>query len=122
MSDYEFKVGHEGPMVAGGEARVLMDGGAGAFPLVGARRWTSDEEWLPTRWARNGRERGGDGSTDLLPPEPVKVVRWLNIYDVDGHHVCGDLQFAPSDAERVGRLEKRIACVRMEYTEGQFDE
>lgn len=51
---------------------------------------------------------------------PEKRVRYVNFYDVN-YHACEYSSRELADAGQ-NRNHRRIACVRVEYEEGQFDD
>ncbi len=75
----------------------------------------------PTFWTSGGLFLGdAESDEDLInvpeAPEPKRVV-WLNMY-LDG--VGGP--YPTKAAAQKWALEHRVACVRVEWTPGQFDE
>lgn len=51
--------------------------------------------------------------------KPEKKTGYINIY---GHLTTGGLIFDNAFNADTGKLSSRIACIRIEYEEGQFDE
>lgn len=71
--------------------------------LCGGRIKTSDED---------GHFYSEEDDLDLFMA-PVKQEQWLNVYSTDGYHYP-----TKEEADRNAR-PSRIACIRIEYTEGE---
>jgi hypothetical protein len=94
---------------------ILSTEGRGLYTAIG---YIGDCSSLET-WTPMGRVSltGGQQDTDLINV-PGKCVRYLNLYE--GYMLCHTY---PSRAEADKYCASdRIACIRIEYTEGQFDE
>ena len=110
-----FKPGETYKTRDGREARVYAVDGRGDFSVHGAI--LDKDGWSPAEWTKSGRHYGPEmvGPYDLMPP---KRELWVNVYDsgaVSYGFVCRD------DAdESAGKY--RIARIRVEFQEGQFDD
>lgn len=87
------------------------------YPIVGEYR-TWDGRWLREAWTSSGTYgmSGKETIMDLINV-PEKRVMYVNVYDpaIWGCHNSRE------DADQKA-LEGRLACVRVEYTEGQLDD
>lgn len=59
----------------------------------------------------------GESSNDLINV-PEKIVRWANIYECQWRATFHDSRGEANRQQESGR----IACIRIEFTRGQFDE
>lgn len=101
----------------GREVRIYATDAGGEYPIHGAVK--EGQGWLHEGWSIRGElVRGLERCLDLVNV-PQKNVRYLNIYpaemDVIRTHATKEL------ADSVAAIG-RIACVRVEFEEGQFDE
>ena len=92
----------------GNKARVYAaDGGDqslhGAILLNG--------KWYAHTWNADGSWASSPNPADLIPP---KQVRWVNVYP---EGFCESRDVADRFAD-----PSRIACIRIEFTEGQYDD
>jgi hypothetical protein len=110
-----FKPGETYKTRDGREARVYaVDGGRNQNIIHGAL--LMDGAWLSQTWSSDGRMiKGNLCPEDLMPP---KRGLWVNVYD-GGAVSYG---FACRDDADASAGEYRIARIRVEYTEGQFDD
>ena len=102
---------------AGVKVRILCTYAGGEYPIAGlvqglndiAYRWTSDGKFLT-----NGKLK----DNDLINiPEKRKV--WVNVYR-DGQFVMfGKEQTCKCDCDNQTGGGDRIACVKVEFTEGE---
>ena len=110
-----YKPGDEGTTKGGNQYKILavldepLDDGATIIGILTTRlgrrlveSWHSDGEYLGA---------GLEGENNLTPP---KKVTYLNLYEGRRHHTR-------AEADK-GAGTGRIACVKVEYMEGQFDE
>ncbi len=98
----------------GRKARVYATNGAGIYPIHGATE-NRNELWTVQKWREDGGFLDeGIHSLDLMPP---KQVRYVNVYkdEVEGAWSCRN------DADR-SAARSRLACIRIEFTEGQYDD
>jgi hypothetical protein len=68
-------------------------------------------------WSTEGNRSWGSGCFSLINA-PEKFVGYINVYENISFNGCHE---SAVDASR-GAGTDRIACVRFEYTKGQFDE
>lgn len=77
-------------------------------------------------WYANGRlDLGNESDGDLISEwkEPETVVRWVNLYrDRDGSLQFGDVSFLSREQANMAGTSRRVACKRIEITEGEFDD
>tara|TARA_R110000822_G_scaffold301108_1_gene424778 strand:- start:5487 stop:5840 length:354 start_codon:yes stop_codon:yes gene_type:complete len=100
----------------GQPVEIISTTARGAFPIVG---YIGDFVEIQ-RWDSKGIKFGyGDGGDleNILEYTQEKKVMYVNVYMDGSSRVC-DLK---EEAIKL-QSEKCIACVRVEYTEGQFDE
>ncbi len=104
----------------GRPVKVLSTEGAALFPIVGY----VDGQVRPEVWQPNGGWEPWEGPRDLIPA-PKKHVGWVNVYASSlpnaGPFILRTTLRSRADADRVA-CDNRIACIRVEFTEGQFDE
>lgn len=115
-----FKPGETYKTRDGREARIYAVDGRGDFSIHGAI--LDKDGWYPAEWTKSGRHYGPEmaGPSDLMPP---KRELWVNVFGPWLH--CG-VHETRRDADRADSCatgsEPRIARIRVEYTEGQFDD
>lgn len=93
--------------------------GRGEYPVIGyiepstdIASWTAEGNYL----SNNGNEHSKD-----LVNAPVKFVRYVNVYQVP--HADEEYTINRTRERADMRANnRRIACVRIEFTEGQFDD
>lgn len=97
--------------------RILSTEGKEPYPIVG---YIGDSP-RPTAWTQEGKCHNDAPVANLENVPPARHVGYVNVYgdDGDGYTYAVRKDRATAD-ERAG--DGRIACVRIEYTEGQFDE
>ena len=102
----------------GKKVRILCRDAKGDFPVIGIIIVDLDTDRV-MRWTEDGHayKNGLHSQADLRPLPPKKHVRWMAEYS-DGDVVA---YRSKEDADRATSSE-RIACIRVEFTEGQFDE
>ena len=78
-----------------------------------------DDEWDAETWQLNGQYHlaNTNSYSDLMPPEPTTNEGWVNVYG----NRRGSLYPTREFADAVTRAD-RIACIRVEWREGQFDD
>lgn len=105
-------------MMNGQKVRILCRDARGYYPIVGLCLLTDGTE-IVMRWTGDGTS-GETSSYDLRPLTPKKHVRWVNCYP-DSSEQVGYAYSSKEEADRRA-VPTRTACIRVEYTEGQFDE
>jgi hypothetical protein len=95
--------------------RLISDNGTVGFPIIGV----VEGRTLPDSWQADGKflDRGGDSFLDLVPV-PVTRTAYINVYP-SGMSVLSHPTRARADENAASN---RIACVKVTYTKGQFDE
>jgi len=78
-----------------------------------------DDEWDAETWKLDGcyDPISPKSYFDLMPPEPTTNEGWVNVYG----NRRGSLYPTREFADAVTRAD-RIACIRVEWREGQFDD
>lgn len=105
----------------GRRARVYALDGGGAHPMHGAVYNHGSGAWEPTSWMSCGgylHAKNDISPRDIMPPEPEKRVVYFNAY-ADGRFGLVWDSRSEADSHVEG---DRIACIRVEFTEGQFDD
>jgi hypothetical protein len=95
--------------------QFITDQGREPYPIIGYAG-ESLESW--TRKGAWGVFFKGDlNDLKLVPVEPVKHVLYFNVYQhgIDTYHTS-------REQADIHIETGRLACIRIEYTEGQFDE
>lgn len=105
MSESVFKPG-EYKTVCEFDAVVLEEFGGMLFGRV----CCNYGKWSPVKWSLEGVQYT-DSPYNLVQP---KIVRHINIYPSSGYS-------SRAEADRTA-MPNRIACVRVEWREGQFDD
>jgi hypothetical protein len=93
----------------GREVRLLMTDAGGDCPVIGAYK-RCDGVWVGCDWPASGC-CPALSNLDLVEVKP-KHVRWINLYNPIGFHQTRE---SADYADRAGR---RIACLRIEFEEG----
>ena len=100
------------------------------LPIVGREPWVKvgyiRDSPIPDVWRMNGTGAAAESQfphyLDLenVPPEPVTVTRWVNVYIVDGEVWVGPVNKTREEALEYGS-GKQKACVpvTITYTEGE---
>ena len=91
---------------------IITTEGRGKYPVLGY----IDQDEVPFRWDENGEHTISDAFNLINVPE--KRVMYVNVYN-DNEPVYRCQSRKDADEKE---CKKRIACIRVEYTEGQFDE
>lgn len=96
----------------------------GENPIHGA--YLAPHGWHGTCWTTEGLHDTFEGSPlDLInkpaPPAP-KRVGWLNIHKAGLTVLCTSRSRADEVVAQARSAPERIACIRVEYSEGQFDD
>lgn len=101
----------------GKSVRILCTDGPGIQPVIGI----IDGFIGPSFWTLDGlyleKSYNQLSDFDLINP-PQKEVRYVNVYPPDEF---SRTYFTRQDADTLAN-NKRIACIRIEFTPGQFDE
>ena len=104
----------------GRPARVLcldLRKGAGDFAAVAV----TDTDHTEFIWTRPLTGKAGDGESGIdIINVPEKRTVYINFYEGGCPEVCRSRAAADVEASKYSRLN-RIACIKVEYTEGQFD-
>lgn len=100
----------------GRKVRLLASDLAGKFPLVVAVARPDGSELLAVRCKNGGVYSGRQNEGDIINV-PAKVIRYLNIYS----DRAGLLHPSAIEADDVAEIG-RIARIRIEFNEGQFDD
>lgn len=81
--------------------------------------WTSSGGWV---WVEEGEEY--EDVNDIISEIKLKRVVWMNVYEEDeGACFFPSRQKADDEDRKYGDINgARIACIRVEFEEGQFDE
>lgn len=102
--------------------RILCADAPGDYPVIGYMT-ERDGRITTTMWGEEGRFGYADGNCDLIPV-PVKRTGWVNLYppdhqycDVSTHGVCRTKEDA--DYAASVRDIPRVACIQIEWTEGE---
>lgn len=105
----------------GREVRLFMVDGGGEYPIVGAYKDGKADKWTPDNWASDGRWLTDHSDTDLVPV-PEKRVGYVNVRRLPSGEIWLGAEHPTRASADKKAGEYRIACIRIEYTEGQFDE
>lgn len=102
----------------GRKVRILCRDARGQFPIVGIIIVDLDTDRV-MRWTEDGHayKNGLHSPVDLRPLPTKKQVRWENCYPEGEFYTYSSREEADRHA-----ASDRIACIRVEYAEGQFDE
>lgn len=98
----------------GREVRIYAVDGDGAYSVHGA--YKAGGSWLCDTWKSDGSSlsRGGDHPNDLIEVK-TKHVRWLNVYT----NTMGYPSREEADCADNNAAYNRIACIRIEFEEGE---
>lgn len=110
-----FEPGKEYKMRDGRKVRIYATDAGGEYPVHGA--YFHGDKWYNISWTKEGKIYKNDhlqSSGDIMPPEPEKVMVWVNIYPGNG---LQDHDTRES-ADRAASLD-RIACVPLTYFKGE---
>lgn len=100
----------------GRKARVYAVDGCKPSPVHGAI--LTYMGWSTCSWRSDGAiTAAGEVSNDLLPE---KKTAYLNVYPPGS--VSGRMHPRREDADNAIGTGRRVACVKIEYYEGQFDD
>lgn len=98
--------------------RILSTEGKEPYPIVG---YIGDSP-RPTAWTQEGKCHNDAPVANLENVPPARHVGYVNVYQ-DGQAQGYKLKRTREEADQLTpNTAKRIACVRIEYTEGQFDD
>jgi hypothetical protein len=103
----------------GDPVQLITTEGRGQYPIIG---YIADSK-TPATWTKDGNKLQGVSRTeDLVNVPPAKQVAYINVYAGDQSTGMYRLNDSRAEAdERAQPTKGRVACVRIEYTEGQFD-
>lgn len=103
--------------VDGHSARVLATDLDSSFPVaVAVRNGGNDHETVLLLHSDGSYTKGKPPTIRNVPPDPI--VRYLNVYRDGSINCVGHKSRADADDYKG---QGRIACVRVEFKEGQFD-
>ena len=116
MNKYGFEVGKEYKIRNGRPARIYsLDGGFEGDRIHGAIYDPISKIWHMFNWNNAGKVMGGFAERfDLMPP---KKEFWVNIYQHGTKCIHASKATLGHDQDY-----GRVACVLVEYYEGQFDD
>lgn len=91
-------------------------------PVVGlCKKVADDNEMVLVFTATGRRDQGRGGGWDIVSEIKPKKVGYVNIYDrYGGEYLISNSRKHADNRASSGKV--RVACVRIEYEEGQFDE
>jgi len=115
-----FKPGETYKTRDGREARVYAVDGAGIWCIHGAIKEYG--EWCSASWFSSGRADSDTSDGDLMPP---KRELWVNVHKWKDGTITLRNHNSKRDAELYADMDigdRNIARIRVEYTEGQFDD
>ena len=118
MTDMTVETGKTYRTEGGHDVCIYATDRGGLFPVHGAVR-SADGSWILTKWEKNGVHSNPSRWT-LVEVKPVQV-RYVNFYRGGGAGGGDNHTRKQADAVALG-TGFRIACVRVPYTEGQFDD
>ena len=102
--------------VSGDPVEIITTKGRGDYPVVGYRQ----DAAFPDTWTLKGEIDEGNSDIDYnlinVPQDSKIIVRWFNVYSnsyVEDFSTKGDAD--------INAMKTRIACKRIEFTEGEFD-
>lgn len=93
--------------------RIYATEGGGIKPIHGAIYSKHNARWVITTWSEKGcryADVPGPDNDDLMPP---KIKRWLNIYPSQ------PLVYATKEEAESNGRDTRLACIEIEYEEGE---
>ena len=110
----------------GRKVRVLATDrkGAAYYPVLGLLTQADGEETVES-WTLVGEFYSGDTDEADLVNVPEKIVGYLNVYGTRSQY--GQTSYRLYDSRAIADAEAddmrgRIACIRVEFEEGRFDE
>lgn len=105
----------------GREVKLLMTDSSPAYSVIGAVN-EGDGYWSSYRWLACGRHDLAGTSGDDLVEVKTKHVRWVNMCrgDTGSHYVgCYATREDAVFDSRLAPLGETIACIRIEFEEGE---
>lgn len=100
--------------------QITMDPANCFETIFGRYKTSSNGVWHPMSWTDEGQfNRGGGNHPMDLCDKPRKQTLWVNIYPETSAQRCAGCN-SRAEADRFAATT-RIACVRIEYEEGQYD-
>jgi len=114
----EIAPGATGTTEDGHMFRIFITDGGGAYPVIGIYLPHNSGAWLTARWTAKGEPVYGSSGL-RISEEPTRGVFWINIYQKDypkDRFSAGHL--TREEADRHSR-SSRLACVKIEWAEGQ---
>ena len=117
MTEINFEVGKTYKTRGGLDAIIYALHPNQRWAIHGAMYY--ENEIASRSWASDGKYAfNGESLYDLMPPEPETHVRWANIYG-DDNTVYLHRNRKKADMGAAGSC---VACIRIEWKEGQFDD
>jgi hypothetical protein len=120
----ELEAGKKYRTRGGDEVEILRTDLNSVNPVLGILT-VCDGTQSACEWAFNGAFwfDGPQDDMDIVSEIKLKRVVWLNVYEGDeGALFYPSRQQANCWHEHHGKGDNRIACIRVEFEEGQFDE
>jgi hypothetical protein len=93
----------------GWEVRLFMIDGGGEHPVIGACKHP-EAGWVAKSWSIDGRDTMYGSHNDLIAVK-TRHVSWLNFYP--------GVNYQTKEEADIAALRERIACIRVEFEEGE---
>lgn len=118
----KIEMGKEYQTRDGRKVRILcVDGPNDVYPVVGFIESSGPQTWAPDGTFRVSA--GARGCDQDLVPVPVTKTVYVNVYRGRDTPAFGDPYPSRAECDRIaGRGPERTGCIKITYTEGQFDE
>lgn len=106
----------------GDAVTIITREGRGKYSVIG---YVGDDTGV-TFWLPDGRFSETEDPNDIdiinVPEKPVQKEVWLNVFkNSDGELRVGSTFTSRAKADSLGVSDKRVACIKVVLTEGQFD-
>jgi hypothetical protein len=100
----------------GHAVRIYATDGEEDYPVHGAIYLLEKDKWRCITWTDAGHfmSKSSEHDLDIIESRQIQV-RWLNVYD----HGFSSRKFQTKEAADELAVPHRIACVRVEYYEGE---
>lgn len=95
--------------VSGEPVEIVTTTGRGKYPVIGY----IDDSTQIRMWHANGASSSGCNDLVNVPPKPKTIVRYVILYNDES------IRIAKNSSDRGINC---IACKRVEFTEGEFDQ
>lgn len=116
----KIEMGKEYQTRDGRKVRILcVDGPNDVYPVVGFIESSGPQTWAPDGAFRVSA--GARGCDQDLVPVPVTNTVYVNVYR-GTTPTFGGTYPSRAECDQAGTSSGRVACVKVTYTEGQFDE